>query len=73
MRKIIRGGWLDDSIVRKARKRHACENPQCPRDIERGDLYVEGDIDPYRAGGFGHERFCIVCAGPDATIIEEAA
>jgi hypothetical protein len=29
--------------------------------IKPGDLYVEGDIDPYEAGGFGHERICLDC------------
>lgn len=29
--------------------------------IKAGDLYVEGDVDPYEAGGYGHERICLAC------------
>lgn len=32
--------------------------------IKKGDLYVEGERDPYRAGGFAHERYCAECAIP---------
>lgn len=60
--------------IRIARKRHRCVNAHaadagnpavadvCTRFIEPGQPYVEGDIDPYSAGGFGHDRICKPCA-----------
>jgi hypothetical protein len=61
------------TIVRKARVAHRCANAsraergldwaqQCHRDINPGDQYAEGEINPYEAGGFAHERFCMSCA-----------
>ena len=51
-----------------ARKPGICEygrketgGPICRNPINKGDKYVVGDIDPYRAGGFGHSRWCLEC------------
>jgi hypothetical protein len=35
--------------------------PECRRTIEVGDPYYDGELDPYSAGGFGHDRVCIAC------------
>lgn len=57
-----------------ARKRHRCVNAAaaergnpavadiCKRVIEKGEQYVEGDANPYEAGGFGFDRGCLACA-----------
>jgi hypothetical protein len=62
-----------DWIVRKARKAHHCRwcySPTRtadgrlhvpPHKIKAGELYVQGDVDPYEAGGYGHERICLGC------------
>lgn len=34
----------------------------CLRIINKGDRYAEGEMDPYKAGGFGCERVCMSCA-----------
>ena len=61
-----------EAVIRRARKAGRCVNwraaeagnaPECLRTIEVGALYAEGDIDPYKAGGFGHDRICAGCAG----------
>lgn len=62
------------TIYRTARKRHRCVNAAlaeretredvtavCKVWIERGDRYLQGDVDPYYAGGFGHDRICLGC------------
>lgn len=57
-------------IVRTARKAHKCDarnarghgTGACTNDIAVGEKYVEGEMDPYRAGGFGRERYCEECA-----------
>jgi hypothetical protein len=35
--------------------------PECHRMIAIGDTYFDGDIDPYKAGGFGKDRVCVGC------------
>lgn len=60
---------------RRARKDHRCAHARiaergnnervaavCRRTIAKGELYLEGDPDPYYAGGFGHDRYCMACA-----------
>lgn len=63
-----------EAIIRTARKAGRCANrhaaiagnaPGCTLMIEAGDRYLEGDIDPYSAGGFGHDRLCMPCARRD--------
>ena len=60
-------------MIRRARKAHRCgywhglaNGGRCRTVIQPGDLYAEGDPDPDYAGGFGLERYCLACAGPDA-------
>lgn len=72
MARLVTTGRYEGRAIRRARKPYVCEQwvsgwPQinrCGRPINAGDLYVEGDVDPDRAGGFGHERICLECAGP---------
>jgi hypothetical protein len=35
--------------------------PECRRIIEVGDTYFDGEMDPYKAGGFGKDRVCVEC------------
>jgi hypothetical protein len=61
-------------VTRTARKQHRCANAHaailgnllvkdiCTRVIKPGEQYVEGEVDPYYAGGFGHDRICKPCA-----------
>lgn len=65
------------AIIRTARKAARCANygawkagnaPDCHGIIHRDDRYEEGDVDPYSAGGFGHDRICAGCS--DAIKIE---
>ncbi len=62
-----------DRRVRTARKVWRCVNAHarkvgnpaaamCRMDIHPGEQYVEGDRDPYSAGGFGHDAICMACA-----------
>ncbi len=67
-------GSTFDKIVRTARVEHRCCNAamaergvntlvaNCHRTIKAGEHYIQGEIDPYRAGGFGHEYVCMDCA-----------
>ena len=58
--------------VRTARKEWRCENAHahsighpavasCRVNITPGEQYVEGQRDPYLAGGFGFEKYCMAC------------
>lgn len=58
-------------VIRTARKAHLCVNfraykagnaPKCRQIINKGDRYEQGDVDPYAAGGFGHEFICSGCS-----------
>ena len=63
----ISAGPLAGHMIRKARKPGRCADYRhCHTIIRPGDLYAEGDVDPYTAGGFANERLCLECAGPDA-------
>ena len=66
MARKIESGWLAGHMIRKARKPHPCDETHCQHTIQPGEDYAEGDPQYDIAGGFGHERFCIPCAGPDA-------
>lgn len=59
----IKTGWLAGHMIRTARKAHLCDETHCTRTIQIGEEYAEGDPQYDRAGGFGHERFCLTCAG----------
>jgi hypothetical protein len=69
----ITEGWLAGHRIRRAPKGHRCDywrgkanGGRCDAPIRPGDLYVEGEMSPDRAGGFGHDRYCFDCAGPEA-------
>lgn len=60
------------AIYRTARKTHRCANASraergvawaqcCKRTITPGERYLEGDVNPDIAGGFGHDRYCMGC------------
>jgi hypothetical protein len=67
----VKTGPYTGHPIRKARKSFTCgtfrglidgQRTFCQTRIEVGDSYVEGDLDPYRAGGFAHEKLCFDCA-----------
>lgn len=62
--RIISDGEWKGFPVRRARKDHRCDgwnNSYGHATIAAGDYYVEGFMDPDRAGGFGHDRLCADC------------
>lgn len=64
-------GWLKGYPIRTARKAGKCAGFRfCGTIIQPGDLYV--DCDPYKAGGFGHDRHCLACAQVEPTALPEA-
>jgi hypothetical protein len=76
---IIAEGWLKGHCSRRARKAHRCVYDRvsfddrgkrtlirCKINIQPGEAYAEGDRND-DAGGFGNDRFCLTCAGYDAT------
>lgn len=61
---VAETGWLKGHPIRTARKAGKCADfRHCGTVIQPGDKYVEGDIDIDKAGGFGHDRLCLACAG----------
>jgi len=71
---ITSGPWTGH-LIRRARKSRICEygitisgdpTSHCTRVIEPGDLYVEGELNPCKAGGYGQDSYCLDCAGSDA-------
>jgi hypothetical protein len=72
MARTVEGGWLDGFPIRRARKPHRCNywhglhnGGRCKTIIQPGDFYVEGEGND-EAGGFGNDRYCLPCAGPEA-------
>ncbi len=67
----INGGWLDGHLIRRARKAHRCDawlgwkRGRCDNVILPGSYYAEGEPND-RAGGYGDDRLCLECAGPEA-------
>lgn len=57
-RQIVGGVW-DGNMIRRARKAGLCEYTCCRNHIEKGDEYFEGEGDPFKAAGFGVERYCM--------------
>lgn len=60
-----------EAVIRTARKEGRCVNarahqagnaPDCRVWIRKGDRYEQGDINPYEAGGFAHDRICAECS-----------
>lgn len=73
----VKGGWLDGSAIRKARKQWRCEywrgksaGGACRKVIPVGAYYVEGeaqfDAEQTRNGAFIMDKYCPECAGPEA-------
>jgi len=71
----VKGGWLAGNAIRRARKTYRCQywrglsnGGLCGKDIERGDLYVEGEasLEIGRNGTALQSKYCIKCAGPEA-------
>jgi hypothetical protein len=67
---VISGPW-EGHLIRRARKSGSCEywkgaNAGGRAPIKVGDLYMEGEHHPGKAGGFAAERWCMNCAGNDA-------
>src|SRR5687767_8097090 len=64
-RRAVVDGPFEGYWVCTARKAGRCDfrygraNHQCPETIEVGNQYVRGDNDPYRAGGFATQRWCL--------------
>ncbi len=57
---------LGPRLVKTAKKAGLCSgwnNPAGHARIEVGDLFVETETDPARAGGFAMQRVCLDCAG----------
>ena len=62
-------GPYQGHIVRTARKDWTCQRmvrwapfERCEKPIAAGQVYVEGEVDPDVAGGFGMTRVCMDCA-----------
>lgn len=71
-KRTITEGWLKGSTIRRARKAHRCDywrglaaGGKCPNIIQPGEDYAEGEPND-EAGGFGHDRYCLTCAGEEA-------
>lgn len=60
----VDGGLYSGHVIRRARKSGKCH---CGREIEEGELYLEGEATD-TSGGFGRERLCLRCGGPEATL-----
>lgn len=56
---------LGERQVRVARKSGVCAGweKRGGHQMMIGELYVETELDPYKAGGFGMSRCCLKCAG----------
>ena len=71
----VKGGWLDGSAIRRARKPYKCQywrgkssGGYCKKPINPGDYYVEGemsDAGTTRNGVFILDKYCPECAGPE--------
>ncbi len=61
----VESGPWSGHVVRRARKLFKCDD-RCGHWIAGGELYLQGDTNPYEAGGFAHDRLCLKCAGPMA-------
>jgi hypothetical protein len=72
----VKGGWLDGSPIRRARKPYKCDywrgksaGGRCNKLIPIGGFYVEGemsDAQQTRNGVFLRDKYCLKCAGPEA-------
>jgi hypothetical protein len=74
----ITDGWLAGHVIRRARKAYHCRYDRgrlnggfCRKPINPGDLYVEGEGDPYNIGRNGMmlpDKYCPECAGAEALV-----
>lgn len=62
---VQRGPWKGHQI-RKGRKTHKCVD--CKKFIPCGAHYLEVEVDPDEAGGFGMKKICMCCAGDEAAM-----
>lgn len=73
----VKGGWLDGSRIRKARKPFACQywrgkanGGTCRKPIPVGAYYVEGEGngESGRNGVLLQDKYCIDCAGWESRV-----
>lgn len=62
---VMRGPWKGHTI-RKGRKAHKCDD--CKQRIPDGARYLETEVDPDIAGGFGMKKICEHCMGDEASM-----
>lgn len=63
---VYRGPWAGH-IIRKGRKAYTCDD--CRERIPGGARYLETEVDPDYAGGFGMKKICMHCAGDEAAML----
>lgn len=66
---VTTGTWAGQKI-RRARVGGQCDywkgqEGRCTNYIKPGELYMSGELNE-DAGGFGQDRYCLMCAGDDA-------
>lgn len=61
---IVQRGQYKGHQIRKGRKWHKCTF--CQKRINAGSHYLELEVDPDLAGGFGMKKICMSCAGDEA-------
>jgi hypothetical protein len=65
--RTVESGTFAGCRIRTVRKSGKCAGfRHCGTVLQPGDCYVEGDVDIDKAGGFGHDRLCLPCAGAQA-------
>lgn len=67
--RLVPAGEWKGFPIRKARKDWSCDGWKHQRGhatIPAASFYIEGYMDPERAGGFGHDRLCLACVDDDA-------
>jgi hypothetical protein len=69
---VTKGPWAGHRIAR-ARKAGRCDywkgrfnGGRCPNVIAADDHYLNGENNPYKAGGYAQDRYCMDCAGEEA-------
>lgn len=60
MSRVAESGPFKGNAIRRARKPGPCS--ECRETINKGQEYIDGDVDPYGAGGFAKDRVCLECA-----------
>jgi hypothetical protein len=69
---VVEKGTWRGAPIRKARKAGRCDywrgaqaGGMCAARIAPGDFYMQGEMND-TAGGWGSDRYCMDCAGPEA-------